>query len=147
MNWISFVFAIGAGVASPFQTGANAQLDKSLQQPIWTALAVYITGVAGLFVIQAFLREALPSLDHLTKVPWWAWTGGAIGLISTIVGLALAQKLGSGLYTGLSVTASILTSVLLDQFGILGFKTHPASPLRITGCALMITGLWLVAKF
>jgi bacterial/archaeal transporter family-2 protein len=147
VNWISFVFAIGAGVASPAQAGANAQLNKVLQQPIWTAVAIYVTGVASLLLIQAFLHEAIPSSETLVQAPWWAWTGGAVSLISTIAGLTLAQKLGSGFFTGLSVTASIVTSLLLDQFGILGFKAHPASPLRVCGCALMITGLWLVAKF
>ena len=53
----------------------------------------------------------------------------------------------AGVFTRLSVTAAIITSVLLDQFGLFGFKVRPASPLRICGCALMITGLWLVAKF
>ncbi len=66
---------------------------------------------------------------------------------STLAGLMLGQKLGSGVFTGLSITAAIVVSVVLDQLGIVGLKQHSASPLRIGGCALMIAGLWLVARF
>ena len=36
---------------------------------------------------------------------------------------------------------------LRDHFGWIGFEKHPASAVRIAGCALVICGLWLVAKF
>ena len=58
-----------------------------------------------------------------------------------------AQKLGSGLFTGLSLTASLIVSILLDQMGWIGFKQHSASPLRLLGGALMIGGVWLITKF
>ena len=64
-----------------------------------------------------------------------------------MAGLLLAHRLGSGVFTGLSVTAAILVSVVLDHFGLLGFKVHPASAMRIVGCVLMIGGLWLVSRF
>jgi transporter family-2 protein len=62
-------------------------------------------------------------------------------------GIMLAQKLGSGVFTGISVTAAIVTSIALDHFGWIGFKQHPASWPRMLGGGLMITGLWLVSRF
>ena len=59
----------------------------------------------------------------------------------------LAQKLGSGVFTGLSITAAIVVSALLDQFGWVGFRQHTLSPMRALGCALMIGGVWLVSRF
>jgi transporter family-2 protein len=55
--------------------------------------------------------------------------------------------MGSGLFTGVTITASLVTSILLDQFGLLGFRQHSASPGRLAGCALMVGGLWLIARF
>ena len=55
--------------------------------------------------------------------------------------------MGSGMFTGLSLTASLLTSIVLDQFGLMGFRQHPLSSLRVTGAGLMIAGIWLIAKF
>jgi len=56
-------------------------------------------------------------------------------------------SLGSALFTGLTVTAALLASVLLDHMGWIGFKEHPASLLRLCGTALMVAGLVLVALF
>ncbi len=146
MNFLTFLFAIAAGTANPVQAGANAELNKDLASPVWSALFVYVSGVAGVLLIQLFVRQAWPS-QKFPDVPWWGWMGGLLSIASTVSGLALAHKLGSGIFTGLSLTASLATSVALDHFGLIGFKQHAASPMRLTGCGLMVVGMWLIAKF
>ncbi len=146
VTFLIALIALAAGAANPFQGATNAQLNKQTHSPLWAAIIVYATGLLGLLLAQAVVRQAFPA-GNLGKVNWWAWTGGLISLISTIVGLTLTQKLGSTLFTGLSVTAALVTSVLLDQFGIVGLKQHSASPGRLIGCGLLVAGLWCVAKF
>ena len=135
-----------AGAANPFQSATNAELNKQLAQPIWAGVAVYATGLLGLLLVQAFVRQPFPA-DKMGGAHWWAWMGGLISILATMAGLLLAQKLGSGLFTGLSLTASVITSVALDHFGLVGLKQHTASPGRLAGCGLLIAGIWLVAKF
>lgn len=98
-------------------------------------------------LFQLIFRQ--PVLDHgrLLDIPWWAWLGGLISLAPTIAGLTLAQKMGSAVFTGVTVTAAVVTSIVFDHFALMGFKHHPASVLRIAGAALMVAGLWLVATF
>lgn len=146
MAFFGFLIALVAGAANPFQSATNAELNKQLHQPLWAGMVVYATGLLGLLAVQVFVRQPLP-MDKLGATPWWAWTGGLISILATMAGLLLAQKLGSGLFTGLSLTASVITSVMLDHFGIVGMKQHTASPGRLAGCALLIAGIWLVAKF
>ena len=83
----------------------------------------------------------------MASAPWWAWIGGALSIVTTLAALMFAQKLGSGMFTGLSLTASILVSIVLDQMGWIGFKQHTASPLRILGGLLMVGGVWLVSRY
>lgn len=147
MNWISYLLATAAGAANPAQAGANAELRKTLQDPVWTTIIVYLSGLAGILLIQLAIRTAAPGQDKIHATPWWAWTGGIVSIASTMAGLTFAQKMGSGVFTGISVTASLAMSILLDNFGWMGFKPHPASLTRIGGSVLMIVGLWLVAKF
>ena len=147
MQWIAIVFALVAGAANPFQSGSNAALKSQLAQPLWATLWVYLTGLLGVLLLQAFLREPLPSAAQTSSVPWWAWTGGLISIIATVVGLMLAQKLGSGVFTGISITASVIVSILLDHFGLIGMRPHPASPMRLLGGVLMVCGVWLIARF
>ncbi len=146
MVWIIFLIALAAGAANPFQGATNAELNKQLHQPLWAAIVVYASGLTGLLIAQIFVRAPLPT-SQAGSVHWWAWTGGLISLVSTIVGLTLTQKLGSGLFTCLSLTAGLVTSILLDQFGLVGLRQHTASPLRLLGCGLLIAGVWLVARF
>ena len=106
---IAILIALAAGAANPFQTGVNAELNKQLQQPALAGVWVYLSGLAGLLLMGLALRQF--SAAHLGRlaaafpqVPWWAWMGGLISIGSTMAGLLFAQRLGSGVFTGLSVT-------------------------------------------
>lgn len=142
-----YLAAIAAGAANPGQAGANAELRKSLETPVLSAIWVYVSGMAGMLFVQMIVREAWPSSGKLGHVPWWAWTGGLLSIASTMTGITLAQRLGSGVFTGVSVTASLVSSVAIDHFGWIGFQQHPASWPRLAGCGLMIAGLWLIGNF
>lgn len=146
MSFFVALVALLSGAANPFQSATNAELNKQLQQPLWAGIAVYVIGLAGILLAQVFLRQPVP-YGEVHHVSWWAWTGGLISIASTMAGLMLAQKLGSGLFTGLSLTASVIASVLLDHFGLLGLKQHSASPGRLAGCVLLVAGIWFLAKF
>ena len=146
MTWLIALLALAAGAANPFQSATNAELNKQLHQPLWAGVLVYAIGLSGLLLLQLFTRQPLP-VEAARSVPWWAWMGGVISIASTMSGLMLTQRLGSGLFTGLSLTAAIITSVLLDQFGAAGLQKHAASPARLAGCALLVAGVWLVARF
>ena len=151
MFLLAMLIALLAGAANPFQTGANAELNKYLQHPFVAGAWVYLTGLAGLLLAVgvAPLMARHPYLGlgaRAAAAPWWAWLGGLISILSTLAGLTLAQRLGSSVFTALTITASIVMSVLLDQFGLIGFRHHSASPARIAGCCLMVAGVWLVAR-
>ena len=152
MLWIAILVALVAGAANPFQSGTNAELNKQLGQPALAGVWVYLSGFLLLLLAALVLRQF--SAAHLGQVRaalphvhWWAYLGGGISILSTLAGLMFAQRLGSGLFTGLSLTASLIISVLLDQFGLIGFKQHTASPARLVGCALLVAGVWLIARF
>ena len=143
--WFAVLVSVLAGAANPFQSVTNGELNKQLQQPVWAGIVVYATGLLGMLVIQLFARQSVP-FAQVANVSWWAWLGGLISIGSTIAGLTMVQKLGAGLFTSLSITASLVVSVLLDQFGLLGLKQHPLSVGRVVGCGLLVAGVWLVGR-
>ncbi len=129
------------------QAGANAQLRKSLDQPVLAAVAVYVIGLAGLSLTLPFLKLGNYPWSRAAEAPWWAWLGGALSIVSTMAGVMLARKLGSAAFTAVTLTFSLIASVVLDHFGWIGFAVHRASALRVGGCVLLILGLILVARF
>ncbi len=147
MNLLFLVFAAFGGVCNTVQSGANAQLKKSLDQPFVATAVVYGTGLLGVLLVSLFAHTAKPDASKLAATPWWAWVGGTLSIVSTMAGLLLAKKLGSALFTSLSLTAALVTSVLLDHFGWVGFERHAASPWRLVGCGLLVSGIVLISKF
>jgi transporter family-2 protein len=134
-------------MANPAQAGANAELRKSSGDAIFSALVVYASGLVFVALALLVTRHLWPGKETLAHVPWWAWLGGVLSIASTLAGITLAQRLGSGVFTGITITASLVISILFDHYGWLGFKEHPASWPRIAGACLMVSGLWLVSRF
>lgn len=141
------LLAAVAGVLNTAQAGANTTLSKTLGQPLVAALVV--TGVNALVYLSAIplIGFAWPGGGRFAQVPWWAWLGGAMGGFYVLAVILLAERLGAAIFTGLSVTAAIATSTILDHYGLMGFARHEAGLWRVLGCLLMVGGLALVSIF
>ncbi|MBE7249641.1 MAG: DMT family transporter [Actinomycetospora chiangmaiensis] len=139
--------AAAAGVLNTVQAGANASLNKALGQPILAALVVACTNALVYLLAAPFLGLGWPSGTRWAGVPWWAWLGGAMGAAYVLAMIILAERLGAALFTGITVTAAIVTSVVLDHYGWLGFAQHSAGPWRILGGLMMIGGVALISLF
>ncbi|MBM7114048.1 DMT family transporter [Archangium primigenium] len=146
MQWLLIPFVILSGVLNSLQTGNNTQLGKSLEQPIAAAFIVYTVGILTLAVSAPFLGFSFSAYSRVGQAPWWAWLGGIFGAIYIIAMQYTTDRVGAGTFTGLTVTAALVTTVALDHFGWLGLKEHPATLWRLVGCALMIGGVTLVAR-
>ncbi|KQP40668.1 hypothetical protein ASF49_20040 [Methylobacterium sp. Leaf104] len=146
--WFLYGFALLAGIANAVQSGVNATLSKNLTQPFAAGIVVSLAGGVTLLLIGLVLgRFALPSLGDIRAVPLWAWFGGVVGAFLILSQLFVAQQIGAAPYLGLLVTAGVITSILLDHFGWIGFEQHPLTLWRALGGVLMIGGIALVALF
>ncbi len=143
MGAISFL----GGVLNTVQSGSNATLAKTLHQPILAALIVTAVNSVAYLALAPFIGLHLPKAAAFADVPWWAWLGGAFGGVYVLASIFFAEKLGGGIFIGLTVTAGVITSLVMDHYGLVGFKQHTASWPRIAGAVLMISGLALVATF
>jgi transporter family-2 protein len=127
------------------QSGSNAALNKALAQPILAALVVAAANVAVYAAMIPVLGLSWPGSERIAQVPWWGWIGGFLGGLYVLAAVLFAERLGAAVFTGLVVTASIVTSIALDHFGWVGFAPHAAGLWRVIGGALMIGGLILVS--
>lgn len=145
VNPFIYLFAALSGALNTVQAGANAQLRKSLGQPLVAGLSVYVTGLAGLLIALPFTSGV--QWPKFSQAPWWAWCGGLLSIVSTMAGLLLARKLGSAAFTATTITCALIASVLLDHFGWVGFEVRRANGGRLFGCFLLIAGLAFVTRF
>jgi transporter family-2 protein len=61
--------------------------------------------------------------------------------------LYASPAIGAASFLGIIVTVGVTASIVLDNYGWVGFAVHPASLWRILGTVLMIAGVALVALF
>ncbi len=147
MIWLMGAVAFLGGILNTVQSGANATLSKSLGQPIAAAVIVSSVTAAMFLVIALVMGIRIPREALLGAVPWWAWIGGLMGGFYILASILLAEKLGAAVFIGCTVTAALVTSVVMDHFGLVGFKEHAAGLGRVAGVALMIGGLALINLF
>ena len=92
------------------------------------------------------LREPLPPLGAMARIPWWAWTGGVFGAIFIGLGIVLVPKLGAATFIALLVAGQMVGSVVFDHFGWLGLAQRPIDMSRVIGVLLLIAGVMLIRR-
>jgi transporter family-2 protein len=141
------LIAVAAGVMIPFQAGINTQLAQLVGSPIRAAFVSFVVGTIALFLLSLLVLKPLPSGARLGGAPWWLWTGGLFGAFYVAGNIVSAPKLGAATLIAAIVAGQSLASILVDQYGWVGFKEHPATPGRLIGMGLVLGGVALVRIF
>lgn len=140
------LLALAAGVLLPVQAGLNAQLRSALGSPIAAALISFVVGTAGLATIALLMRTPLPLGRAWAATTPWQWAGGLIGAAYVLAAIVLAPRLGAATLIAAVVAGQMLSSLVLDQYGLVGFTVHALTPVRLIGAALVIAGVILIQR-
>jgi transporter family-2 protein len=147
MQWPYLLFAVVAGAMIPFQAGINAQLAHWVGGPIRAALVSFLVGTVALLLVAAAQRKALPSIGRIGDAPWWVWIGGLLGAFYVAGSIFAAPRLGAALLIAAVVAGQTAASVVIDQYGWVGFKEEHITAGRIAGVLLVAAGVALVRVF
>jgi len=143
----AFPFIFAAGMLQAVGAAMNGALAKSMVNP-WLATVISFLLVLFLAIaLFACMPRPLPTTGDVASMPWWAPLGGIVGAVAVFAGLLLIQKLGAGPVNGVTITANILCSLLIDQLGLFGMVQHSLNVWRALGAALMVVGVSLIAAF
>ncbi len=144
-SWL-YPFIILGGVLQTCGAAMNAQLFHSLENR-WLASAVSFALITAFFLcLFAMFPSPLPTARGLADMPWWAALGGLVGAVQVYGGLTLVNKVGAGPFVGITVTAALVMSLVLDHYGWFHMPAHALNAGRLLGAGLMIGGVVLIAK-
>lgn len=144
--WI-YPLILGAGALQAWGPPMNGALRVALTNPWLASLVSFLPIVAFLGVVFVCLPRPLPTMAGVSAMPWWAPLGGLIGAFAVVAGLMFVDRIGAGAFAGLTITANILMSLAIDQFGWFNLPSHPMTLGRAVGGALMVAGIALIARF
>ena len=141
------LLAVLGGLMNPVQSGLSTAMVKAIERPFLVAVITIGLGLLCALIGAAVAGQLMLPAGTLGKMPWWVWLVGLTGFTIAISRPYAAPVLGAGTYTALTLTASIVLSIVLDHYGMLGFEPHAAHWGRILGAALMVLGVFLVSVF
>ena len=142
------VLALSAGAFVPFQTGSNTALTRSLGSGFYASLVVFIVAAIEMITAIVLHRQTIPTTTQMATVPWYAWIGGGVmGAAYIFLLIYLAPKLGIANVTGFVVAGQLITAILFDQFGFMGFAVHHINWQRLMGVVLLLAGLYFIQKY
>lgn len=145
--WGIIFLTVLVGMVLPIQAGINAQLAKFLAHPLQAAIISFIVGFMVTAIAAAFTGEILPGLSKLTRIPPYLFIGGFLGACMVMTAILFAPKLGATVLVASLIAGQLLSSVILDNYGWVGFNAHPISIGRIVGIVLLFAGVILVKVF
>ena len=147
LNWaVPVALALVAGISVVIQQILNANLRVELNSAVWSGFMSYFLGVLCMVALAIVLREPIPSAGVITRIPWWAWTGGMFGAIFIGLSMIVARQLGAAALIALLVTGQMVASITLDHFGWLGLTQRPIDLPRMIGVCLLIGGVVLIRR-
>lgn len=134
------IVAVGAQLA--LQAPINSALGSHVGR-LAASLVSFVVGTAVLLALVVLTGEASRS-GELSAVPAYQLLGGLIGATYVATATLTVARIGAGAVVAATITGQLLSSLLVDDLGIIGVETVPLDPLRIGGAVLLVAGTVLV---
>jgi transporter family-2 protein len=146
MQLTFYGLAFLAGLLLTVQVGLNSILGRAVGNFRFGVLMNFVVGLTGILLYFAATRTALPTRDGIAAVPAWAWFGGLLGAFYVAVATLVGPRIGAAALLALTVLGQLIASLLVDQYGWLGFGTQPITLSKLAGVALLMAGVGLIVR-
>lgn len=131
------------GIAVAVQPSINGRLA----QKVGTFESSCISFAIGTLLLMAVVLVAgRGSLKGITGASWWELTGGCLGAFFVTMTIVAIPRIGTTASMAAVIGAQLVTGVLLDHFGLFGFRTIPLDGKRAIGVALLMAGTSLIIR-
>lgn len=105
------VYALTAGVLVILSRQVNGRLSLS-STPLISSIWNHLVGAVFLTVLGLVVGGLIP--DNLAEIPWWVFTGGALGVVFVASGSWLITRIGAVNSTLLVISGQMVTGVVFD---------------------------------
>lgn len=110
----------------------------------YSILAFYLI---GLFVISLIIIIKKPNIKPFKLIPIYLFSAGILGILNVFLNNIAFIKLGATLTLGLAIYGQLISSVIVDYFGLFGLKKQNFNPKKVIGLLIMSLGIFIMIKF
>jgi len=144
--WIWQIAGIIAGMLVASQSAINGELGVVLKSSMHAALISFAVGSIILLVVVGLVQRDLTDIKLAfgKGKPWWIWIGGFLGALFVFGNAYLVPLIGTGAVVVLALLGQMLSSLVVDQFGLLGATIKKIVPIQIVGIVVMFVGVALI---
>ena len=110
------------------------------------ALVNFLVGTVALSLFLFVLRQPWPDRTQWESVPAWAWFGGLFGALYVATATFAGPRLGALLLLALTVAGQMVASIIVDHYGLLGFREQAVTAPRLIGVLFLVIAIYLIAR-
>lgn len=134
----SWTLIAGAGI--PLIGVLNSGIARSIGNPF--AATAIMFAVALLAAVAATLPiHGVPPLSRLGSAPAWSYGAGLLIGFYALSATIIIPRLGAASFVAFILIAQLVTSALVDQFGLFGMARRPIDAMRLAGLATIAAGI------
>lgn len=146
MYLLYLLLALIIGLIVPLQSAVNNQLKLVMGgSTLLAALVSFAIGTLALLFVALANPQKWGDLAQLGQASWWQFSGGVMGALFVFGTTLLAPRIGVTVMVALIIGGQVLSSLLFDRFGLLGFEVREISLPRLAGVLLVLAGVLLVS--
>lgn len=137
-------WALAAGAVIPIMATFNAQLARSIDSAPVAVLILFFVGWLSAIAFAVVTRVPLPDTASLLNTKTYLFSGGMMVAFYIVSVTILIPKFGVGNTILFVVCAQMVSSAIIDHFGLFGVPVRAVSWLRFFGLIVIFIGLILV---
>ncbi|KAJ3071708.1 hypothetical protein HDU98_004932 [Podochytrium sp. JEL0797] len=146
---ICLVYCIFSGIVCSLQAGFNTALAIGYKSSSFASLLAASTGIPICAIVFAFEQNKLKInlKEAIKKSEWWCWTGGFVsfGFILTLT--YLPDRIGASTVIGTLVCTQVVSSLVVDHFGLIGLSVKKVGWIKCFGAVLLIAGVVVMSVY
>lgn len=138
-----FLLMFLGGIAVAVQPSINGRLAQKVGAVESSAVS-FAVGTLALLIVALIAGRG--SFRGLAEARGWELTGGFLGAFFVTLTIIIVPRIGTAAAMAATIAAQLTTGMLLDHYGLFGFRTIPLDPKRALGAALLLAGAALVFR-
>ena len=129
-----------AGVGIPLIGVLNGGVARSLGNPFAATAIMFAVALLGAAAITLPLYGA-PGFGQLRGAPVFGYGAGLLICFYALSATVIMPRFGAASFVAFILVAQLVTSAMIDQFGLFGMPRRPVDAMRLAGLAAIAIGI------